>query len=347
MKRILLILLICLLLVGCYINDSREASKKEAITLDDVEQLSYALVVKDINNEYMHTMFRGFKMACTELGISALMVGPDDSSDVNQSQLINDLIREKIDGIAVAANDSDEIKSALQKAITSGISVVSLDSPVYPEDRTVHIQQASPEIIGRILIQAGAEMINNEGEIAILSTTEETPNQKSWVNWMLRELDENKEKYSNIKLVEVAYGHDNETVSKRKTRELLHKYPNLKLIIAPTVIGIRSAAEVVCEEKSSVKVTGLGLPSEMEQYINSGICPWMYLWNPSDLGYLAAYAIYVCQTGTFTGKEGDIFEAGSLGNRIVTSSEDGGTEIVLGKPLMISSNNVSMWKEVF
>ena len=345
MKRVLVLLLMCLLLVSCNTINYEVSNKEEPSP--DAEQSCYALVVKDIDNQYMHTMFRGFKIACAEMGIDAIMLGPDKDSNVNQSQLISELIEKKIDGIAVAANNSNEIKSDLQRAISSGIAVVSLDSPVYPEDRSVHIQQASPEIIGRILIQAGAEMINNEGEIAILTTTETMPNQRSWVNWMLRELNENKEKYSNIQLVEVAYGHDNETVSKYKTRELLKKYPDLKLIIAPTVVGIRSAAEVIFDEKSSVKVTGLGLPSEMEKYINCGICPWMYLWNPSDLGYLAAYAIYAYQTGTFTGKEGDIFEAGSLGNRIVTSSEDGGTEIVLGKPLMISTTNVSMWKEVF
>jgi rhamnose transport system substrate-binding protein len=333
-------------LTGCFIMRT-SAPTYENGDETDIAKTSFALVVKDVNNSYMRTMFSGFEEACSELGIDAQMVGPDGNSDAGQSELIEQLISQKIDGIAVAANDSGELSTALKKAVSSGVSVVSLDSPVNPEDRSVHIQQASPEVIGRVLIQAGAEIIENKGEIAILSTTETMPNQSSWVSWMKRELEENPEKYKDIELVDISYGQDDEGDSAEKTKLLLARHPNLKLIIAPTVVGLRAAAKVITDGNSPVKVTGLGLPSEMEEYINSGVCPWMYLWSPSDVGYLSVYALYTLQTDTFTGVEGDIFTAGTLGERLVTKSEDGGTEIVLGKPLMISPSNVSMWKEIF
>lgn len=59
------------------------------------------------------------------------------------------------------------------------------------------------------------------------------------------------------------------------------------------------------EEESPVLFTGLGLPSEIAPYIESGSCPWMYLWNPIDLGYLSAYAARTgSATGRITGREG-------------------------------------------
>lgn len=64
-------------------------------------------------------------------------------------------------------------------------------------------------------------------------------------------------------------------------------------------------------------LTGLGLPSEMAEYIESGASEWMYLWNPLDVGYLAGYAAKALVDGTITGKVGDKFNASKLGDKLL------------------------------
>jgi len=218
---------------------------------------------------------------------------------------------------------------------------------VSPSERNVHIQQASPEMIGRVLIQAAALMLDNAGTFAILTTTESMPNQASWVRWMHRELDEYPEKYKAMALVETAYGLDEHGPSAQETRRLLAGHPGLDLIIAPTSAGMRAAAEVIREMGVETRITGLGLPSEMEPFIVEGRCPWMYLWNPSELGYLAAFAANALVDGTMTGAVDEILHAGELGDRIVTVSEDSGTEIVLGHPKVFDLTNIAVWGELF
>lgn len=342
-KTLLTLLAACLLLTGCAaepppaVPDPSEAAPRPV----------YAIVVKDTGNPYMQRMAEGFFEACGELGVDARLVGPGDEGVKDQAELIQTLISEAVSAIAIAANDRTEVTAALQEAVAAGIPVVSLDSVVDPSDRMVHIQQASPEMIGRVLIQAGALMIEKAGEIAILTTTPTMPNQASWVKWMRYELSNNPEKYERVALVETVYGLDEYEASTEETRLLLTKYPALELIIAPTVMGLRAAAELIAETGSAVKVTGLGLPSEMAKYIDSGVCPWMYLWNPSEVGYLAAYATDALVSGKMTGAVGEILSAGSLGDKVVTLSEDGGSEIVLGNPKLFDSTNITMWKEVF
>lgn len=345
MRRLSCILvLLCLLLGGC--AQTPEEAPAPAVG-EAASAPVYAIVVKDTTNPYMERMYEGFAEACGQLNAEALLVGPGADGMPSQAEALAALLQEGVDAIVIAANDREEVSDALQQAIAAGIPVVSLDSMVNPEDRLVHIQQASPESIGRVLIQAGAQMIGQEGEIAILTTTETMPNQASWVRWMLHELEYQPQRYADIQLVEIAYGLDESAASTEQTRLLLEKYPNLQLIIAPTVIGLRAAAEVVTETGSTVKVTGLSLPSEMEPYVLSGVCPWMYLWNPSEVGYLAAYATDALSKGTLTGAPGEILSAGTLGDKVVTVSEDGGNEIVLGNPKMFDATNITMWKEVF
>ncbi len=307
----------------------------------------YALVVKDVVNPYMLTMFDGFKAACAELGAEAVLSGPEIASAEEQAKIIFALAQRRVDAIAVAANDRQVLSESLAYAISQGIQVVSLDSAVNAKDRMVHVQQASPEMIGRALMQASHLIMEGSGSLAILSTTNSAPNQSSWVAWMLREVEENPEKYGGMDIAEIVYGLDDHQASMERTRELLHAHPTLKLMIAPTSVGMRAAAEVIDGIHADTKLIGLGLPSEMEPYIRSGVCPWMYLWNPADMGYLAAFAADALVKSDITGAVGERFKAGSLGDKLITLGEDGGSEVVLGNPAVFDLNNIAVWSEVF
>ena len=135
-------------------------------------------------------MFSGFEEACAALGAQAVLSGPEDASAEGQVACVEALIDEGVDAIAIAANDRDVLSPALQTALAAGVKVISLDSDVRPDDRLVHIQQASPEVIGRVLMQAAREIIGAEGAFAILTTTSSASNQAQWVSWMLREIEE-------------------------------------------------------------------------------------------------------------------------------------------------------------
>ncbi len=331
-------------MAGC---QPREASPPLASGPAPVPPPVFAIVVKYTTNPYMAQMYEGFAQACRELGVEPRLAGPGDDGSPSQSESLEALLREGVAAIAIAANDRASVSPPLKRAVAAGIPVVSLDSIVDPQDRMVHIQQTSPEMIGRVLIQAGTQMIGGQGQIAILTTTPQMPNQSVWVTWMHSELTNHPDKYTGIELVDTVYGQDERAASAAQTRGLLKKFPDLKLIIAPTSVGLNAAAEVITETGASTRVTGLGLPSEMEPYITSGVCPWMYLWNPSDLGYLAAQAMHAMVDGRLTGAVGQILPAGSLGDKVVTACEDGGSEIVLGNPKLFDASNIVMWKEVF
>ncbi|MBE0600491.1 MAG: substrate-binding domain-containing protein [Firmicutes bacterium] len=181
----------------------------------------------------------------------------------------------------------------------------------------------------------------------ILTTTKDAPNQLSWLGWMEKELADQPLEYKALQLRQIAYGEDDYATSYQITQELLKSYPDLDLIIAITSVGLLAAADAIEDAGSDVRVTGLGLPSDMQPYIISGICLWMYLWNPSDLGYLAVYAASLLDTGDLKAEEGEIFTAGSLGERVVTLSPGGGLEVILENPIMFDITNVAVWAELF
>lgn len=348
MKRILsIILALAMLLVIFTACDNEDDNDIKSGGVSQAgSKKKFAFIFKNTGNPYGEKQMEGFETAIKEIGGEAILKAPDQPTSEAQIQMIEQLINQNVSCIAIAANDPDALQIALQKAMSRGIKVLSLDSAVNVQSRNVHVNQADPELIGRTLVRAISEMIGNKGKIAILSATSQATNQNTWIEWMKTELKETK--YNDIDLVKVAYGDDLRDKSVSETEALLKSYPDLKGVIAPSTVAIAAAAKVFTDKnlKGKVQLTGLGLPSEMAEYIESGICQWMYLWNPIDVGYLSGYAANALVQGDITGIAGDSFSAGRLGEKTVIAA-GGGTEILLGSPFKFDKSNIAEWKNIY
>lgn len=351
MKKVLSLVLTLALtatvFTACGNKETGTSAGDPSTPVDSVVGKNFAILVKSAGNPYNEKESAGFKEVIEAAGAKAIIKAPESATAEAQITMINELISQKVDAIAIAGNDFDALEPALKKAMKEGIKVLSLDAAVNANSRMVHINQADSEKIGRTLIQATKEMVSGSGQIAILSATSQAANQNTWIEWMKKELEEGD--YSGLDLVKIAYGDDEFQKSVDETEALLKNYPDLKAIIAPTTVGIMAAAKVVTDKGliGKVSVTGLGLPSEMAEYIANGSCPWMYLWNPIDVGGLAAYASIALVKGDITGAQGDKFVAGALGSYEVISAQDGGTEVLLGAPFKFEPANIDEWKSVY
>lgn len=309
---------------------------------------TYAIVAKSAGNPYNEKIVSGFKDAIKKQGFKVIEKTPDQPTAEQQITIIQELVSQGVKGIAIAANDEDALQPALQQAINSGIAVTSLDSGVNPDSRQLHVNQADPKAIAKVMMDAVLDMSGGSGEFAILSATSTATNQNTWIASMKKLMAED-DKYKKLKLVKIAYGDDLRDKSTSEAEALLQSYPNLKVIMSPSTVGVAAAAKVVQDKGASdkIKVTGLGLPSEMAEYIESGVTPYMYLWNPLDIGYMAGYAITALSEDKITGKVGDKFEAGTLGEKEVTKAPDGGTEAFLGEPFKFDKDNIDEWKKIY
>jgi rhamnose transport system substrate-binding protein len=77
----------------------------------------------------------------------------------------------------------------------------------------------------------------------------------------------------------------------------------------------------------------------MKKYIVDGSAQDIW-WNVQDLGYLTYYAAQAYAQGKITGKKGETFTAGRLGN--YTIGENG--EVILGAAVIVTPENVDTFK---
>lgn len=310
---------------------------------------TFALVTKSAGNPYNEREAAGFEEAMKAMGYSDSQIiirHPESATADAQITTINELISQNVSAIAIAANDMDALQPVCEQAASQGIKIISLDSAVNAASRMTHVNQAGTQIIGQTLMDAVKDLAGGEGQWAILSATSQASNQNAWIAAM-KEVMEG-EDYAGLELVEVAYGDDEYQKSVDQTQALLTNYPDLKVICAPTTVGIMAAAGVLQDKNSEVKLTGLGLPSEMADYIGTdNVCPYMYLWNPIDVGRLGAYTSVALVNGDITGAAGETFTAGEMGGYEIVEASDGGTEIIVGPPFAFTPENIDEWKSVY
>ena len=290
---------------------------------------------KNLGNPYFDTSDKGGKTAVEEFDGKFEEVGPQEPSPDGQVEYINTAAQQQVKALVVSANDPKAICDALNQARDAGTKVVTFDADTEADCRDVFVQPADADGIAKAQVDMIAKAIGDEGEIAILSATANAANQNTWIDLMKKELAAN---HPNIKLVDTVYGDDDDQTSFDKTAALLQSHPNLKGIISPTTVGIAAAARYLSDsdKKGKVALTGLGTPNQMREYVENGTVSEFALWNPEDLGFLAAYTAKALVDGDIKGEEGDKFTAGKLGDFTVGADN----VVLLGDPFVFNKDNI-------
>tara|TARA_B100000989_G_C19509340_1_gene458149 strand:+ start:650 stop:1639 length:990 start_codon:yes stop_codon:yes gene_type:complete len=305
------------------------------------DDMRIALVVKALGIGFFEAAAKGAEEAAEELGgVKIIYTGPTDTTAEGQIEVINSLIAQGVDAIAISANDPDALVPSLKKAMSRGITVISWDSGVAADGRQMHLNPSSNALIGNTIIKLAADHMPNGGDVAILSASATATNQNIWIEEAKKVLPN----YSGINLVATVYGDDLSDKSYREAQGLMSSYPNLKAIIAPTTVGILAASQAVTDagKIGEINVTGLGLPSEMAGAVDSGATKSFAIWNPIDLGYSAAMLAHNIANGAKTGPGASI-DMGKMGSATL----DDNNEAAMSDPFTYDASNIDQFKTIF
>jgi rhamnose transport system substrate-binding protein len=288
---------------------------------------------------YFQVAKTGGEEAAAEIGGKVVQQAPSQATAEAQIEFVNNLVAQKVDVIAIAGNDANALAPALKRAAAQGVRVISYDSDVAPEARTVFINQAKGDSLAEMMLESMYGMIG-EGDFAILSSTPTATNQNAWIAFMKDKMASDP-KYSKMNLVQIAYGQESEQVNQQQTLALVEAFPNLKGIIIPAGIGLPAAARALEQAGTigKVKLTGLAPATLIKKYIEAGQVQDIW-WNVKDLGYLTYYAAQAVAQCKITGKEGETFDAGRLGQYTIGANG----EVVLGPAQIVTPKNVEEFK---
>jgi rhamnose transport system substrate-binding protein len=261
-----------------------------------------------------------------------------------QIDIITSATTQGVNAIMLSNNAGDQVAPAAKAARDKGITFVTWDSPIpSAEGEQVFVAQVDFKETGTVMADMALDIMGADGgKFAVLSASPDAANQNAWIAAMNEALKD--PKYSKLQLVDTVYGMDQAEESYKQALALVDKYPDLKLIMAPTTVGIAAAAKAMQDEGlcDKVKISGLGLPSEMASFVKNGCAPEFALWSFKDLGYLTYYLTYLIATGSLKGVEGEQFEAGRMGQYTITKdpTRDAGLRVLMGPFSKYNKDNI-------
>jgi rhamnose transport system substrate-binding protein len=290
---------------------------------------------------------QGAQEAARELGVDAAQfLGPTaDNSVAGQIEIVTNAATQGVNAVMISNNAGDQIEPAVNSAVQAGVTVVSWDSPIpSAKGESVFVAQVDFDETGTVMADMALDILGADGgKFAILSASPDAANQNAWIAAMKKALED--PKYSKLELVDTVYGNDESEKSYNEALGLVDKHPDLKLIMAPTTVGIAAAAKAMQDERmcDKVKVSGLGLPDEMKAYTQNDCAPQFALWSFVDLGYLTFYVTYGLATGQIEAKEGTKFKAGRKGEYTIEKdpTRDSGLRVLMGPFTKYDKTNVS------
>jgi rhamnose transport system substrate-binding protein len=298
------------------------------------QAMKMVLLPKFLGNAVFDEAHAGAEAAAKELQNPEELqfLGPTPENSVTgQIEIVTNSTTQGVNAIMLSNNAGDQIAPAAQAARDKGITFVTWDSPIpSAEGEQVFVAQVDFKETGMVMADMALDILGADGgKFAVLSASPDAAKDP---------------KYSKLELLDVVYGMDQSEESYKQALALVDKYPDMKLIMAPTTVGIAAGAKALQDEGlcDKVKISGLGLPSEMASFVKNGCSPEFALWSFYDLGYLTYYLTYMIAAGDIKGVEGEVFEAGRMGTYTITKdpTRDVGLRVLMGPFSKYNADNI-------
>ncbi len=320
----------------------------QAITLEGGQDVDMVLLPKFLGILVFDQANQGAQAAHAELANPGelLFQGPTPENSVaGQIEIMTTAGTQGVGAVMLSNNAGDQIAPSAEAAQAAGTKVVTWDSPIPSgAGESVFVAQVDFGSIGVVMADMALSILGEDGgQMAVLSATPDAANQNAWIASMQEALAADP-KYAAIELVDVVYGDDQSEVSYNRALALVDSHPDLELIMSPTTVGIQAAAKAMQDEGlcEQVKISGLGLPSEMVSYTMNGCAPEFALWDFRDLGYLTYYVAYGLATGQLAGEIGETFTAGRMGDYTIEADpgREGALRVLMGPFTVYTAENV-------
>ncbi|GGG38233.1 sugar-binding protein [Chelatococcus composti] len=133
------------------------------------ETYRFAVVPKAMNNPFFDLARDGCVKRAKELGnVECIYKGPVEHEPATQAQIIQDLIAQGVDGLAISVSDVAAATRSIKAAVDAGIPVITFDADAPGSARAAYIGTNNKDF-GRALGEMLLEMRPEGGKFAMIS----------------------------------------------------------------------------------------------------------------------------------------------------------------------------------
>lgn len=286
-------------------NESETAKETggAAAAVKDVKGKTVAFIPKLTGNAFFESANKGAQEYAKKWGITVDYEGSPNAAVSDEVNVVNNAVASGVDAICLSSVDATGLDAALKEASAAGVTVATWDADVSPDVRTLMVSQGTPDILGKMLADMGADALKKRGkdpkkdEIKYCwhYSQATVADQNSWQAAGEKYIKENYPNWKNV-APDNYYSEQDAEKAVSIGASILEAHPDIDLIIcndSTALPGQCKAAQNKGLTKKDVTITGFASPMSIKDYCAADVIEEWGLWDCKMQGamgcYLAAY----------------------------------------------------------
>jgi len=293
------------------------------------KKYTIATVVKVDGIAWFDRMRVGVEQFAKDTGHDTFMVGPSQTDAAAQVQIVENLIAQGVDAIAIVPFSVEAVEPVLKKARDRGIIVIAHEASNIKNADFV-LEAFDNLAYGANLMEVLGKYTGGEGKYVATVGSLTSKSQNEWIDGAI---NYQKKHFPKMELVtDRLETYDDANVDYNKLKEVLTTYPDIKAIVGGPMPTSAGAGRLIAERKLQGKIffAGTGLVSVAGEYLKNGDIQYIQFWDPA----VAGYAMNILAVMALEKKAAEIkpgLDLGLPGYTNLTRPADGSTNILYGQ----------------
>jgi len=245
--------------------------------------LNIAVIVKSVTSAYWKTVGAGVEQAMkTDPTIKASFLGPNDEIDIEgQIRIIESQISAKVDALAIAPSQADQVQPTLEKAVKAGIPVILIDTDIANFTSKSAFVGTDNKLGGQLGGEFVAKALKAGDEVAIIRGAAGDP-----VHNLREQGAKEAMEKAGLKVVAVQPADSDRAKGQTVAENLLTANPNLKGIFATNDEMALGAANAAKSAGKQLVIVGFDATNEALTAIQDGTLAGSVAQFPTKIGEL-------------------------------------------------------------
>ena len=307
---------------ACGGNSQSSSSNSNASTQAANNGGKVVFVPKVTGNSFFESGNLGAQEMAKKEGFTVDYNGNAVASVANQVTIINNAVQTGAGSIAISSVDPTGLDNALKQAQKAGLKVVTWDSDVSPDARSLMVSQGTPEQLGEMLVKMSVDALEKRGKDPKKDTikyawhysSSTVQDQNSWQKVGEEYIKKNYPNWVNVNESNY-YSNQDAQQALNVGQSILAAHKDIDLIIcndSTALPGQLQAVQNAKLTKKDITVTGFSTPNSIKKYAKDDIIEEWGLWDVKVQGALAVYLANYLASGNQV-KVGDKINVPGIG----------------------------------
>ncbi|WP_169081751.1 sugar ABC transporter substrate-binding protein [Paenibacillus sp. PL91] len=249
-------------------------------------------IIYPMAHPYYETITQNAKEASERYGVHLIVKAPDEADLEQQIRMLETMIAQDVDGIAISPIDSEALEPVINKAMNAGIPVICFESDVPGSKRLSYIgsdNAAAGARMGKML----DEQLNGNGMVIVENGISAAGSSKERLSGMLGYL----QAHTQIQVLEVKHNEGSDSTALKLLENMLDDHPHFDAFIALDYVSCTASILAWKAQGLSRYALTIGMMPETKEAIRNGQITTALSQNEQIWGELIVESLYQASIG--------------------------------------------------